>query len=141
MKPPKTLLTLTALVALLAVGILFQLPQVAAEDGEEGTTAAQLATLMADLNVSLEDAVKTAKAKTGGTAVEAEFEFEDSEVVYGIVLLMTKDTAHFVKVEVDAKTGKVLEVENLGANGDDDDEADDDEGNDEDKDGEGDDDE
>ena len=132
MNHPKTLLTLTALAALLALGLVFQLPQVAAEDEDEGTTAAELIVLMKDVKVTLEDAVKAAKAKTGGTALDAEFEIDDDGAVFEVLLLVAKDTPHFVEVEIDARTGKVLEVENHGPNGEDDD---DDEGDDDDTDG------
>lgn len=137
-----TSLSLAALlVSLLAAASA--LPLVAEED-EETDVGAQVAAILGRVKVSLAEAATAAEKATKGRAVSAELEIEPDELAYEVVVVILADKEVMLKeVEIDAVTGKVLEVEDLEADDDEsDDESDDDEsGDDESSDDESDDDE
>jgi uncharacterized membrane protein YkoI len=61
------------------------------------------------VKISIEQARKTALERVGGTIIEEELEKEDGRIVYSIEI---RDTNQKVfDVEVDAKTGEIVKVE------------------------------
>jgi hypothetical protein len=123
-----------AIAVLLGVGILGFSLSVVAEENDDEPDVAKIAALVKEATVTLVQAVKTAEEKAGGRAVVAGLEMDDGVLMYEVFVLVTGEKAKVVEVEVNAKTGKVIDVETVG---DDDDE----EGEDEDEDDEEDDDE
>ncbi|MFD0825628.1 PepSY domain-containing protein [Neobacillus sp. M.A.Huq-85] len=88
--------------------------------------------------ISEKEAGDIALTKVKGEIVKVVLEEDDGRSVYEVKI---KSAGIFYEVEIDAKTGKVLEVEKEGSsNGDDDRHGDDDHGHDHDDDGPGDDD-
>ena len=62
-----------------------------------------------DAQISVDQALQTALEKVQGTEVEAEFEEENHKAIWEVELVTADDT--LIEVEIDAKTGKVLDVE------------------------------
>ena len=68
--------------------------------------------------VSLDQAVKTAMAQVGGMFLAAELEGDDGILVWEVVIISPKKAV--MEVEIDAATGKILEIEEEGCGEDDD---------------------
>ncbi len=118
---------LIATVAGLVVGA-WLLPAGAEEEEEPGTTLDWLATQLAKTKISLSAASDTAAKAAKGTAFAAGFEVEDGTPLYDILVLVPGTPPKLYEVEINAVTGKVVEVEEEGLDDDDDDdEKDDDE--------------
>ena len=81
----------------------------------EVNDAQEQATLAKQATITEEEAIKTALEKVPGTVQKVELEDEDGTVVYGIEV-KAKD-ASVQDVKVDAKTGKIIKVENDDKNG------------------------
>lgn len=114
--------TLAALLAVIAVATTLALSLPARSEEEGGRHgAAKIAALLEQAKITLTDAVKAAETKTGGKAVAAGLELDDEGLVFEVLVVVAGDVPALFEVEVDAKTGKILEVE-----GEDDDDADDD---------------
>ena len=109
----------------LVVGLGFA-PAGAEEDESPGLTLDGLAAQLAKAKVTLTAACDTAAKAAKGTAFAAEFEAEDGKILYDVYVLVPGTPPKLFEVEVDAVTGKVIEIEEEGLDDDDDDEDDDD---------------
>jgi uncharacterized membrane protein YkoI len=118
---------LATVTILLGVAVLAgAFPLLADEDGGEHSRAKKVGAILAQVKVKMADAVKKAEEKAGGTAIRAELEAEDDEIVYDILVIVVKgETVSAREIEIDAKTGEILDDEPY---------ADDDEGEDDDHD-------
>lgn len=116
MKFPSFRTTLTATAALMSAGALTFAG--AAYSQQEGDAVA-----LQNAKVSLSQAIDAAKAETGGTAVEAEFEAGRGKAFYELDLIAADGSE--IEVRVDAETGDVVlaEVDRDERDGDDEDEA------------------
>jgi len=92
------------------------------EDGEENDSPEMQAKLAKEAKISIEQARSTALAKVSGTITEEELEMENGKLVYSIEVRDANQKTF--DVEVDAKTGAIVNVEEEN---DDDEEDDDDE--------------
>ncbi|MGE8078741.1 PepSY domain-containing protein [Peribacillus loiseleuriae] len=81
----------------------------------EVNDAQEQATLTKQATITEEAASKTALEKVPGTVQKVELEDEDGTVVYGIEVKAKDGSEQDVKV--DAKTGKIVKVENDDENG------------------------
>lgn len=118
--------------AVAALGCLLALgPVVTADEDDDdagGSKIEKIAKLADELKVPLATAVETAVKKAGGKALQAQLEVEDGTPIFEILVFVPGAEPKLVEVEVDARTGKVVE--------DDDDEGRDDDGEDDDGGGE-----
>ena len=120
------LLTLT--VAAL-VGSACLVPAGAEEDESSGLSLDGLAAQMVKAKITLSAACDTAAKAAKGQAFAAEFEVEDGTVLYDVLVLVPGTPPKLFEVEIDAVTGKVIEIEEEGI---DDEDEDEDEGGDDD---------
>lgn len=100
-----------------------------AEEDDDGKLSLDgLAAELAKAQITLSAACKTAEDAAKGKAFAAEFEVEDGKVLYDVFVLVPGTPPKLFEVEVDAVTGKVIEIEEEGDDddGDDDEEEDDD---------------
>lgn len=112
----------TAMALLIGVVIATLALSVYADEDEDGTTTAKtMSTLVKRAKVKLVDAIKTAEATAGGTAVAGRLELDDGRLMYEIFVVIQGKEPKIREVQIDAETGKTLAEE-------DDDEDDDDEG-------------
>lgn len=106
---------MAALMAALALAAAVALaPVVTAEDDDGDDDELTIETVVEALGkakLTLTDAVGIAVTKTGGQAVAAGFELEGEAALFEVLLYIAGDDAHFVEVEVDAASGKILEIE------------------------------
>lgn len=104
------------------------------EDGDEDTplSLADVASHLSNAKVSLSTACDTAAKAAKGTAFAAEFEVEGGKVLYDVLVLVPGTPPKLFEVEVDAVTGKVMEIEQENGDDDEGDDDDDDEGGDDD---------
>lgn len=100
-------LAIVALVALLVGASLAG----AEEDGDGTLSLDGLAAELAKAQITLSAACKTAEDAAKGKAFAAEFEVEDGKVLYDVFVLVPGTPPKLFEVEVDAVTGKVIEIE------------------------------
>ncbi len=79
------------------------------------------AKLAKEAKISIEQARKTALERVAGTITEEEIEIENGVLVYSIEIRDANGKTH--DVEVDAKTGEIVRVEEEDEDDDDDDDA------------------
>lgn len=96
-----------AVLAAMATVIAFGITGVAMAHEDERLDAQESAAAIA-AKVRLGDAIRTAEAQTGGTAVEAAYDHESGRVQVAVVLL-AKDGSEQV-ARIDAANGAVLSV-------------------------------
>ena len=99
-------------------------PLRAEEDDEEDFSLDGLAAELAKAKITLSAACDTAAKAAKGTAFAAKLEVEDGTVLYEVYVLVPGTPPKLFEVEVDAVSGKVIEIEEEGS--DDEDEDDDD---------------
>ena len=115
MKNKKNKILIPALAAAILVGGGFSIANATAPQDKPATEAAEenddqsQAELAKQAKITEEEATKAALEKVPGTVKEVELEDEDGTIVYGIEVVSTDGTQKEVKV--DAKTGKVVKVE------------------------------
>ena len=105
--------TIGLLGGLLLVALLVVSPPAGAEDDEGTNRMAELSKLL-DGAIPLTKAIETAlKHKTcaRGQAVAAKIDSEDGKPVWEVYVVVGGDTPRIAEVEIDAKTGEILEVE------------------------------
>lgn len=119
-----------ALVLLLGAGILIAMPSaVQAEDAATAPAAdadaglARLGKVLIGTKGKLAAAISTAEREGGGIAFGAKVEVEKGRTIYEVFIYVEGEAAKVREVEIDATTGKVLEIED--ADGDDDDDEED----------------
>ena len=115
---------LIATVAALVVGLGYG-PAGAEDDEGPEMTLDGLAAKLAKAKVTLTAACDTAAKAAKGTAFAAEFEAENGKILYDVYVLVPGTPPKLFEVEVDAVTGKVIEIEEEGLDDDDDDDDDD----------------
>ncbi|HEX5549779.1 MAG TPA: PepSY domain-containing protein [Nitrospira sp.] len=94
-----------ALIGLLAIGLVVGSSTVAWSDDKEGN----IADLVKDAKVTVEQAIKTAMEKVPGTVVEAELEKKHGKTVWEVEIL--GDDGKVTEVHIDAATGTVIDTE------------------------------
>jgi uncharacterized membrane protein YkoI len=125
-------MAIVSVVAVLSLGVLLALaPSVTAEDDEHGARLEKVQKLLKDTKITLVAAVQKAEKSTGGQALGAGLDVEDGKPIWEVVLYVGGDKPQVVEVEIDAKSGEILEDDDED---DDDDEVDDDEDDDDDDD-------
>lgn len=67
------------------------------------------AKLVSDASVSIQQAIETATAKAPGKVIEAELEAEHDTTVWEVEIVNSENKV--LEVHIDAKTGKVIDVE------------------------------
>lgn len=93
------------------------------DDDDEDDSPEMQAKLAKQAKITIEQARKTALEKVAGTIIEEEIEMEDGILVYSIEI---RDANRKVfDVEVNAKTGEIVRVEEETEDDDDDDDDDD----------------
>jgi len=117
----------TGLLLVAVLALTSGLAPLRAEEDDDGhfsldRLAAELAKAKVTLSVACDTAAKAAK----GTAFAAKLEVEDGEVLYEVYVLVPGTPPRLFEVEVDAVTGKVIEMEEEGPGAGDDDEGEDD---------------
>jgi uncharacterized membrane protein YkoI len=91
------------------------------DDDEEDDSPEMQAKLAKEAKISIEQARKTALERVAGTITEEEIEIENGVLVYSIEIRDANGKTH--DVEVDAKTGEIVRVEEEDEDDDDDDDA------------------
>ncbi|MCU0727068.1 MAG: PepSY domain-containing protein [Planctomycetes bacterium] len=110
----KTLVRSVCVVALLAGLQFIAVPgRARAEEAKDGAAQAKkVVEVLKEVKCTLVDAITKAQEKTRGTALEAELEVEGTEISYEVTLVLVEgEVVKFFEVEVNAKTGEVIEVE------------------------------
>ena len=87
------------------VGLLFALSSNAWADNKEGN----IADLVKDATVTIDQAIKTASEKVPGTVVEAELETKHGKTVWEVEVLGAD--GNVTEVHIDAGTGAVIDTE------------------------------
>ena len=91
------------------------------DDDEDDDSPEMQAKLAKEAKISIEQARKTALERVAGTITEEEIEIENGVLVYSIEIRDANGKTH--DVEVDAKTGEIVRVEEEDEDDDDDDDA------------------
>ena len=112
-------LTIVALVAL--VGGASLAPAGAEEDDDGQLSLDGVAAHLAKAKITLATACDTAAKAAKGQAFAAEFEVEGDVVLYDVFVLVPGTPPKLFEVEIDAVTGKVIEIEEEGLDEDEDD--------------------
>jgi len=87
------------------IGLLFALGSPAWADDER----CNIADLVKDAKVTIDQAIKTASEKVPGTVAEAELEKEHGKTVWEVAVLGAD--GHVTEVHIDAATGAVIDTE------------------------------
>ena len=101
----------------------------AGADEDDDVSLEHLATELAKVKVTLSAACDAAAKAAKGQAFAAQLEVEDDAVLYEVYVLVPGTPPKLFEVEIDAVTGKVIEIEeeDLDDEDDDDDEEEEDE--------------
>jgi uncharacterized membrane protein YkoI len=108
MKSRKIVVPLAVLAGLLIAA--WAIPLLAEDEEHEGSEAKNIADALKQVKVTLVQAIAVAEKKTGGTAFAARLETDDEEIAYEVqTVVVTGETAKLQEVDVDAKTGKIVD--------------------------------
>ena len=110
MKSWKWIVPLVALTGLLVAALA--VPLLAEDEEHEGGEVKQVADALKQVKVTLVQAIGIAEKEMKGTAFAARLEVDDEEIAYEVKLVVvTGEKPALREVDVDAKTGKILDEE------------------------------